>query len=878
LIYQALDNICVTQNIAEIGETMSLIEDYRKHTEERAKLGVPPLPLTAKQTSELVKLLEQSPIVEKEYLLNLLKNHINPGVDDAAYVKAAFLNAIVVGDAHCEAIDEVEAIKILGSMLGGYNVGPLVEALKSLNVAVAQASADELKHTILVYDAFNDVKDLMDKGNNFAKEVIESWADADWFTSREALPEEMKLTVYKVPGETNTDDLSPASEAFTRSDIPLHANSMLQSRMEKPLETIAKLKERGNELVYVGDVVGTGSSRKSGINSVQWHFGRDIPGVPNKRTGGVVIGGIIAPIFFNTAEDSGCLPIEAPVDKLETGDEIILKPYEGKIYKNGEVVSRFELKPNTIADEIRAGGRIPLIIGKGLTNRARESLGAGYSEVFAKPQQPKDSGKGYTLAQKMVGQACGLNGVRPGMYIEPMVSTVGSQDTTGPMTRDEIKELAALSFGADMVMQSFCHTAAYPKPADVELQHTLPPFWTSRGGVILRPGDGVIHSWLNRMVLPDSVGTGGDSHTRFPIGISFPAGSGLVAFAAVTGMMPLNMPESVLVKFKGEMQPGITLRDLVNAIPHKAIQEGLLTVEKKGKKNIFAGRVLEIEGLENLKVEQAFELSDASAERSAAACTVKLNREPVIEYLKSNIVLLEKMIEEGYEDKRTIKRRVEKMKEWLKNPVLLERDEDAEYIATIEIDLNDIKEPILACPNDPDDVATLSEILADDKRPKNIDEVFVGSCMTNIGLFRALGEVLRGEGAVNTRLWIVPPTKMDEKQLIEEGYYAIYGSAGARTEIPGCSLCMGNQARVRDNAVVFSTSTRNFDNRMGKGAKVYLGSAEVAAVAALLGRIPNREEYLDIVRCKIGDGKKESVYKYLSFDQVPEDILNEMVR
>ena len=857
---------------------MSLIEDYKKHTQERAELGVPPLPLTAQQTAELVELLKQDSIPEEEYLLDLLKNHINPGVDDAAYVKAAFLNAIITGDAHCKAIHAVDAVKILGTMLGGYNVGPLVEALKSPHVEVAQAAADELKHTILVYDAFNDVKDLMDEGNSFAKEVIESWANAEWFTSRDPLPEEMKLTVYKVPGETNTDDLSPASEAFTRSDIPLHANSMLSARMERPLETIAELKKRGNDLAYVGDVVGTGSSRKSGINSVQWHFGDDIPGVPNKRTGGVVIGSIIAPIFFNTAEDSGCLPIQAPVEKLETGDEIVLKPYEGKIYKNGEVVSEFKLEPNTLPDEMRAGGRIPLIIGKGLTNRAREALGLEHSDVFAKPEQPADSGKGYTLAQKIVGKACGMEGVRPGMYVEPVVSTVGSQDTTGPMTRDEIKELAALSFGADLVMQSFCHTAAYPKPADVELQHTLPPFWTSRGGVILRPGDGVIHSWLNRMVLPDTVGTGGDSHTRFPIGISFPAGSGLVAFAAVTGMMPLNMPESVLVRFKGQMQAGITLRDLVNAIPYQAIKEGLLTVEKKGKKNVFAGRILEIEGLEHLKVEQAFELSDASAERSAAACTVKLDKEPVIEYLRSNIVLLEKMIEEGYEDKRTLQRRIDKMKEWLENPTLMERDEDAEYAAVIEIDLDEITEPIVACPNDPDDVATLSEVLADEKRPKNIDEVFVGSCMTNIGLFRALGEVLKGEGAVNTRLWVTPPTKMDEKELIEEGYYAIYGAAGARTEIPGCSLCMGNQARVRDNAIVFSTSTRNFDNRLGKGAQVYLGSAEVAAVAALLGKIPSKEEYLEIVNRKITDENKESVYRYLNFDQVSEDVLDAMVK
>jgi len=856
---------------------MSLIEDYKKHTEERAKLGVPPLPLNKEQVAELVELLKQDPIPEEEYLLDLLKNRVPGGVDDAAYVKAAFLNAIVTGDAHCKALTKVDAIKILGKMLGGYNVGPLVEALKHPHVEVAQAAADELKNTILVYDAFNDVKDLMDEGNSFAKEVIESWADAEWFKNKEPLPEEITVTVYKVPGETNTDDLSPASEAFTRADIPLHAQSMLQARMEKPLETIEELKKKGYPLAYVGDVVGTGSSRKSGINSVQWHFGKDIPGIPNKRTGGVVIGSIIAPIFFNTAEDSGALPIEAPVDELETGDVITIKPYEGKILKDGKVVSEFKLKPNTLPDEVRAGGRIPLIIGKGLTAKAREALGLGPSDVFIEPEQPKGSKGGYTLAQKMVGKACGLEGVRPGMYVEPQVSTVGSQDTTGPMTRDEIKELAALTFGADFVLQSFCHTAAYPKPADIELQHTLPPFWTSRKGFILRPGDGVIHSWLNRMVLPDTVGTGGDSHTRFPIGISFPAGSGLVAFAAVTGMMPLTMPESVLVRFKGKMQPGITLRDLVNAIPYQAIKDGLLTVEKKGKKNIFAGRILEIEGLEDLKCEQAFELADASAERSAAACTVKLNKEPIIEYLKSNIKLIEKLIEHGYEDKKTLQRRADKMKEWLENPELLEADKDAEYAAVIEIDLDEIKEPIVACPNDPDDVATLSEVLADPKRPKNIDEVFVGSCMTNIGLFRALGEVLKGEGPVNTRLWIAPPTKMDEIQLREEGYYSIFGQAGARTEIPGCSLCMGNQARVRDNATVFSTSTRNFDNRLGKGAKVYLGSAELAAVASLLGRIPTKEEYLEIVNKKVTDDKKDDVYKYLNFDKIDEEILDEMI-
>ena len=856
---------------------MALIEEYKAHTQERAKLGVPPLPLTAKQTAELVELLKESPVKEPEYLLDLLKNRVPAGVDDAAYVKAAFLNDIVQGKAKSEVLDAVEAVKILGMMLGGYNVGPLIEALKSDNEAVAKEAAEQLKNTILIYGDFDTVKKLMDEGNPYAKEVIESWANAEWFKNKEPLPEEITVTVYKVPGETNTDDLSPASEAFTRADIPLHANSMLQSRMEKPLETMAELKKKGHPLAYVGDVVGTGSSRKSGINSVQWHMGRDIPGVPNKRTGGVVIGGIIAPIFFNTAEDSGALPIEAPVDKLETGDVITIKPYEGKIYKDGEVVSEFTLKPNTLPDEVRAGGRIPLIIGKGLTAKAREALGMGPDDIFIRPEQPEDDGSGYTLAQKMVGRACGMEGVKPGTYCEPVTTTVGSQDTTGPMTRDEIKELAALSFGADLVLQSFCHTAAYPKPADIKLQHELPPFWTSRKGVILRPGDGVIHSWLNRMCLPDTVGTGGDSHTRFPIGISFPAGSGLVAFAAVTGMMPLTMPESVLVRFKGEMQPGITLRDLVNAIPYYAIKEGLLTVEKKGKKNIFAGRILEIEGLEDLKVEQAFELSDASAERSAAACTVKLNKEPIIEYLKSNIALLEEMIKDGYQDAETLQRRIDKMKAWLDNPELLEADPDAKYAAVIEIDLNEITEPILACPNDPDDVATLSEILADEKRPKNIDEVFVGSCMTNIGLFRALGEVLKGEGAVKTRLWVVPPTKMDEIQLREEGYYAIYGASGARTEIPGCSLCMGNQARVADNAVVFSTSTRNFDNRMGKGAQVYLGSAELAAVAALLGRLPSKEEYLEIVNKKITDDKKGEVYRYLNFNEIDPEILKEMM-
>ena len=855
---------------------MSLLANYKAHSQERINEGgLPALPLTAEQTAQLVELLKANPVVEAEYCLDLFTNKINPGVDDAAYVKAAFLNDIVQGKVACSVISKVKAIEILGTMMGGFNVSPLVEALKIPEVA--DAAATQLKNTILVYNSFNDVKELMDAGNAKAKEIIESWANAEWFTNKPALEEEMTLTVYKIPGETNTDDLSPATVAFTRSDIPLHATAMLQSRMEKPLEKMVELKEKGYPLAYVGDVVGTGSSRKSGINSVQWYMGRDIPGVPNKRTGGVVIGSIIAPIFFNTAEDSGCLPIQASVDALETGDVIVLKPYAGVIEKDGKVVSEFKLAPNTLTDEMRAGGRIPLIIGKGLTAKAREALKLGASDAFIAAEQPANNGKGYTQAQKMVGRACGVEGIKPGMYVEPIATTVGSQDTTGPMTRDEIKELAALSFGADMVMQSFCHTAAYPKPADIKLRHTLPDFINSRGGVTLKPGDGVIHSWLNRLCLPDTVGTGGDSHTRFPIGISFPAGSGLIAFAGVTGMMPLTMPESVLVKFTGTMQPGITLRDLVNAIPHQAIKDGLLTVEKKGKKNIFAGTIVEIQGLPDLKVEQAFELSDASAERSAAACSVQLNKEPIIEYLSSNIALIEKMVEEGYADAKTLQRRADKMKEWIKNPQLLQPDADAEYLATIEINLDNIKEPILACPNDPDDVATLGEILADDKRPKNIDEVFVGSCMTNIGLFRALGEVLKGEGAAKAKLWIAPPTKMDEAQLTQEGYYALFAAAGARIEIPGCSLCMGNQAQVSEGASVFSTSTRNFDNRLGKGSQVYLGSAEVAAVTALLGRLPSVAEYMEIVSRKINASNKDGVYKYLNFHQVTKEDLTTLV-
>ena len=855
---------------------MALLEEYKAHTAERAELGVPPLVLTAEQTAELVELLKASPIVDSEYAMELFKNKIPAGVDDAAYIKAAFLNDIIQGNASCTEIDAVEATVILGTMLGGFNVAPLVDALKSSDAAVAESAATQLKNTLLVYDSFNDVKALMDEGNALAKEIIESWANAEWFYNKPAMEKEITLTVYKIPGETNTDDLSPASEAFTRADVPLHANSFLVNRMDNPLDTMKELKAKGNPLVYVGDVVGTGSSRKSGINSLQWHMGEDIPFIPGKRTGGVVIGDIIAPIFFNTAEDGGCIPIQAPTAKLDTGDVITLKPFDGVIEKNGEVVSEFELEPNTLPDEMRAGGRVPLIIGKGLTAKAREALGMDAGDIFMKPAIPADNGKGYTLAQKMVGKAAGMDGVKPGVYSEPVCTTVGSQDTTGAMTRDEVKDLAALSFGADFVLQSFCHTSAYPKPADIKLHHTLPEFMTERKGFTLRPGDGVIHSWLNRMCLPDTVGTGADSHTRFPIGISFPAGSGLVAFAGVTGMMPLTMPESVLVRFTGEMQPGITLRDMVNAIPHQAIKDGLLTVEKAGKKNIFAGRVLEIEGLETLKCEQAFELSDASAERSAAACTVKLDKEPIIEYLESNVALIEELIAQGYEDKATLERRAQKMRDWIANPVLLEADADAEYAAVIEINMSEIKEPIVACPNDPDDVKTLTEVHEAGLRTE-VDEVFVGSCMTNIGLFRANAEVLRGEGQVDTKLWICPPTKMDEKTLQEEGYYSVFGMAGARIEPPGCSLCMGNQAAVKQNAWVFSTSTRNFDNRLGKGSQVYLGSAELAAVVALKGKLPTAAEYAEIVADKIKPEMTDDIYKYLNFNKVSKEELEAMV-
>ena len=843
---------------------MAFIEDYKAHVTERAALGVPPLPLSAEQTAQLIEMIKKGE-GDTASNVDLLTNRVSPGVDDAAYVKAAFLNDVASQKVAVDAIKPDQATKMLGMMLGGYNVKPLVDGLKSSNKAVVEASIEALKHTLLVYDAFNDVEELYKAGNVHAKEVMTSWANAEWFTSKPVLAEEITVTVYKVPGETNTDDLSPASEAFTRSDIPLHANSMLQSRMENALATIKNLKEKGYPLAYVGDVVGTGSSRKSGVNSVQWHMGEDIPGVPNKRTGGVVIGGIIAPIFFATCEDSGALPLEMDVTGMETGDVITIYPYKGEAHKDGKCIATFALNPNTITDEVRAGGRIPLIIGRGLTTKAAAVLGVNSPDLFLTPVQPADTGKGYTLAQKMVGKACGMTGVRPGMYVEPVATTVGSQDTTGPMTRDEIKELAALGFSADLVMQSFCHTAAYPKPSDVVMHHTLPDFIANRSGVALRPGDGVIHSWLNRLTLPDTVGTGGDSHTRFPIGISFPGGSGIVAFAAVTGSMPLTMPESVLVRFKGELQPGITLRDLVNAIPYYAIQQGLLTVEKKGKKNIFNGRILEIEGLPNLKAEQAFELSDASAERSAAACTVLLNKEPVIEYLKSNVTLIESMIADGYQDARTLQRRADKMKEWLANPELMQPDADAEYAAVIEIDLNDVKEPILACPNDPDNVKLLSEVAGE-----KIDEVFLGSCMTNIGHYRAAGEVMRGEGKVAVeKFWIVPPTRMDEQQLINEGYYDVYKAIEAQTEVPGCSLCMGNQASARPNATVFSTSTRNFDNRLGKGTQVYLGSAELAAVCSKLGRIPTVEEYMSIVPQKLA-GKEANVYRYLNFNEIKD--------
>ncbi|WP_267523895.1 bifunctional aconitate hydratase 2/2-methylisocitrate dehydratase [Campylobacter sp. MG1] len=844
---------------------MSFLNEYQKLVDERAKLNVPALALNVEQTKKLCELLENND-KDSDKLKDLLINRVGVGVDDAALVKCEFLEKILFNKSKCTCISKIEATNMLSTMLGGYNVRVLLKALE--NNDVASLAVDAFKDIIFVHDGFDKVVELHKKGNKFATQVLTSWANAEWFIKKPEVASEIECVCFKVNGETNTDDLSPASEAFTRSDIPLHAQAMLVKRQAGSLEKIAELKKLGVQVAYVGDVVGTGSSRKSAINSVQWHLGSDINGVPNKRTGGVILGQTIAPIFFNTAQDSGALPIVCDVTSLEMGDKFVVDIKNEQILKDGKKISDFKITPNTLLDEVRAGGRIPLIVGRGLCAKARNVLGMEDEKIFKKPVQPENNAKGYTLAQKMLGNACGLKGVVPGMYIEPKTTTVGSQDTTGPMTRDEVKELASLGYNADFVMQSFCHTAAYPKPSDVITHKTLPNFMSSRGGVALKPGDGVIHSWLNRFVMPDEVGTGGDSHTRFPIGISFPAGSGLVAFAAVTGSMPLNVPESILVRFKGELQPGVTLRDLVNAIPYVAIKEGYLTVEKKGKRNIFAGKILEIEGLENLKVEQAFELSDASAERSAAACCVNLSEESVAEYLKSNISLIDAMVEAGYESKETLLRRKARMQEWLKNPKLLRADKDAKYEHIFEIDLNTIKEPILACPNDPDDVATLSEILADSKRPHNIDEVFVGSCMTNIGHYRALGEIIKGKGMLKTRLWIAPPTKMDKAQLTNEGYYSIYGAAGARIEVPGCSLCMGNQARVNDGAVVFSTSTRNFDNRMGFGAKVYLGSAELAAVCAILGKLPNAAEYLELVNDKLSDSKKANIYKYLNFNEI----------
>jgi aconitate hydratase 2 / 2-methylisocitrate dehydratase len=851
-----------------------MLEAYRDHVAERAALGIPPLPLTAAQVAELIELIKSPPKGEEDFLVDLLVNRVPAGVDDAAKVKASYLAAVAHGTEKCPVISRERATELLGTMLGGYNIVAMVELLD--DAVVGPIAAEGLKKTLLMFDAFHDVKEKADKGSANAKGVMQSWADAEWFTSRPEFPQSVKLTVLKVTGETNTDDLSPAPDAWTRPDIPLHALAMLKNPRPGiepddagkigPIKLIDELKAKGHLIAYVGDVVGTGSSRKSATNSVLWFTGQDIPFVPNKRFGGVCLGSKIAPIFYNTMEDAGALPIELDVSQMNMGDVIELRPYEGKALKDGKVIAEFEVKSDVLFDEVRAGGRIPLIVGRGLTTKAREALGLPPSTVFRLPHNPADTGKGFTLAQKMVGRACGLPegmGVRPGTYCEPRMTSVGSQDTTGPMTRDELKDLACLGFSADLVMQSFCHTAAYPKPVDVKTHHTLPHFISTRGGISLRPGDGVIHSWLNRMLLPDTVGTGGDSHTRFPIGISFPAGSGLVAFAAATGVMPLDMPESVLVRFKGKMQPGVTLRDLVNAIPLYAIKSGLLTVEKQGKKNIFSGRVLEIEGLPDLKVEQAFELSDASAERSAAGCTVHLNKEPIIEYLQSNIVMLKWMIANGYEDERSMARRINAMQAWLDDPKLLKADADAQYTAIIEIDMNEIIEPILACPNDPDDVKTLSDVAG-----AKIDEVFIGSCMTNIGHFRAASKLLEGKRDIPVKLWVAPPTKMDAQQLTEEGHYGVFGSAGARTEMPGCSLCMGNQAQVREGATVMSTSTRNFPNRLGKNTNVYLGSAELAAICSRLGRIPTREEYMTDMGIINSNG--EEIYQYLNFNQMAD--------
>tara|TARA_R110002124_G_scaffold209227_4_gene375712 strand:+ start:12534 stop:15143 length:2610 start_codon:yes stop_codon:yes gene_type:complete len=851
-----------------------VLEAYREHVAEREALGIPPKPLNAEQTAALVELLKNPPAGEEETLVDLLENRVPPGVDEAAYVKAAFLSAIVKGEAASPLIDKKKAVQLLGMMQGGYNIATLVNLLDDSELA--ELAGEELKHTLLMFDAFNDVKQKMDAGNAVARSVVESWANAEWFTNKKKVPESTKMVVFKVTGETNTDDLSPAPDAWSRPDIPLHARAAYKMERDGlkpeepgvtgPMSQIDDIKSKGLPVAFVGDVVGTGSSRKSATNSVLWFFGEDIPGVPNKRAGGVCIGNKVAPIFFNTMEDAGALVFEAPVDDMNMGDVIEIRPYEGKILNEaGETISEFRFKSDVILDEVQAGGRIPLIIGRGLTAKARAALGMGATDLFRLPKDPEAGTKGFTLAQKMVGKACGLEegkGVRPNTYCEPHMTTVGSQDTTGPMTRDELKDLACLGFQADLVMQSFCHTAAYPKPVDVEMQHTMPDFIRTRGGVSLRPGDGIIHSWLNRMLLPDTVGTGGDSHTRFPMGISFPAGSGLVAFAAATGVMPLDMPESVLVRFKGEMQPGITLRDLVHAIPLYGIKQGMLTVEKKGKINEFSGRILEIEGLEHLTVEQAFELSDASAERSAAGCTINLSEESVAEYLRSNITMLRWMIAEGYGDPRTLERRAQQMEAWLADPKLMRADKDAEYAHVIEIDLAEVKEPIVCCPNDPDDARFLSEVAGD-----KVDEVFIGSCMTNIGHFRAAGKLLaQNKEPLKTRLWMSPPTKMDQAQLMEEGYFNIYGTAGVRTEMPGCSLCMGNQARVAARSTVLSTSTRNFPNRLGDGANVYLTSAELAAVGAVLGKLPSAEEYMEYAK-DLNSMSKE-IYKYLNFDQM----------
>lgn len=853
-----------------------MLDAYRHHVAERAALGIPPLPLSAQQTAEVIELIKAPPAGEEAFLVDLIANRVPAGVDDAAKVKASYLAAVAFGTESTPLITRERATELLGTMLGGYNVAPLVDLLD--DAAMGTIAAEGLKKTLLVFDAFHDVEEKARAGNANARAVLQSWADAEWFTSKPEVPQSFTITVFKVPGETNTDDLSPAPDATTRPDIPMHALAMLKNRRPDapfvpeedgrrgPIQEILALKDKGHLVAYVGDVVGTGSSRKSATNSVLWWTGDDIPYIPNKRAGGVCLGSKIAPIFYNTMEDAGALPIELDVSQMHHGDVVELRPYDGKALKDGAVIAEFQVKSEVLFDEVRAGGRIPLIIGRGLTAKARESLGLPATDLFRQPQQPADTGKGYSLAQKMVGRACGLpegQGVRPGTYCEPKMTSVGSQDTTGPMTRDELKDLACLGFSADLVMQSFCHTAAYPKPVDVKTHHTLPEFISTRGGISLRPGDGVIHSWLNRMLLPDTVGTGGDSHTRFPVGISFPAGSGLVAFAAATGVMPLDMPESVLVRFKGQMQPGVTLRDLVNAIPYYAIKQGLLTVAKQGKKNIFSGRILEIEGLPELKVEQAFELSDASAERSAAGCTVRLNKEPIIEYLTSNITLLKWMIAEGYQDARSLARRIAKMEAWLADPQLLEPDADAEYAAVIEIDLADVHEPLLACPNDPDDVKSLSDVAG-----TAIDEVFIGSCMTNIGHFRAAAKLLEGKRDIPTRLWVAPPTKMDASELTKEGVYGTFGTAGARMEMPGCSLCMGNQAQVREGATVFSTSTRNFPNRLGRNSNVFLGSAELAAICSRLGRIPTREEYMADIGVINDQGA--AIYRYMNFDQIDE--------